>query len=89
MKGLKGFERIEQIDCNNPHIDHCVATRFSSLDERLAMTFAGKEISADESDEVPYGCPLTHKADDVERCIVDFVTACGDCPHSFISLLLE
>ena len=77
---IEVMESIQQIDCNNPAIDHCVVATF---DER-ALTEAGRHIRADYEDIVPYACPLTIDSD--QRNIEHFLRACGDCVHSYITL---
>ena len=79
------LDEVKQIDCNNPAVDYCMATRFGDHDSSLVTTEAGKNFLADHRDNVPYGCPLTQDPEKHEREPEDFTSVCQDCSHSFIS----
>lgn len=80
-------DRIRQIDCNNPAIDRSVITRYITNNATLEVIGTVKELMADETDEVPFGCPLTQEPVQIERAPDDFARACSDCPHAFVSML--
>lgn len=78
------FERVNQIDCNNPSVDRCVVSSLGINEHELVVTEAGRLLIRNQSDNVPFSCPLTQSMESDARSVENFVKVCSDCPHSFI-----